>query len=116
MRNPSGRGESEGRLDSAGPYAKPRILTVSIVDGARELRLPAQAHAGAGASGPNAIFLFGILLVGRPVRAQPAAPAASPSRWLYGSRGTGSAGRLPPPPPPPPARPERALSARRAAS
>jgi len=82
VRNPSGRGESEGRLDSAGPYAKPRILTVSIVDGARELRLPAQAHAGAGASGPNAIFLFGILLVGRPVRAQPAAPAASPSRWL----------------------------------
>ena len=86
MRHPSGRGESAGRLDSAGPYAKPRILTliltVSIVDGARELRLPAQAHAGAGASGPNAIFLFGILLVGRPVRAQPAAPAASPSRWL----------------------------------
>ena len=71
---PRWSGKSAGRLHSAGRYAgaKACILTVSIVDGAgpRSLpRFPAQARAGAGASGADATSLFGNLFIGRPVRA-----------------------------------------------
>lgn len=46
-----------------------RGAAVLIVDGARELRFPAQARAGTDTSGADVTFRFSNLFVGRPVRA-----------------------------------------------
>ena len=76
---PGWSGKSAGRLHSAGRYAgaKACILTVLIVDGAGPRSLscfPAQARAGASASGADATSLFGNLQPSSSVdRCEPAA-------------------------------------------
>ena len=107
-----GVGDTACRLDSAGRYAGATALP-DPVDRRRLacasvrplLRFPAQAHAGAGTSGPDATFLLGNLFVRRPVRATSLDPRGSLERR--------SPEQAPPLALPPPLRRARAARSRR---